>query len=270
MIEVPIKPPTQGRRRCLSTTDPVATDYPTEPVRKTQVLVSLFAFNEGEKLEMTLKRFGAERLYDVLIVDDGTTDGSLDAVEARGFHVVRNGRNLGLGASIKKAFRYALKNDYQILVIMAGNGKDDPNEIDRLVEPITKGDFDFVQGSRFLKGGAYGNMPLIRLLATKIVHPTIFSVLSRHRVTESTNGFRAFKTSILCDKRINWEQDWLDQYELEQYLHFKVVRLGYKRTEVAVSKIYPTKGPGYTKVKAFVGWWSMIKPLVCLAAGVKR
>jgi len=235
-----------------------------------RILVSLFAYNEGEKLRMTLDRFPAERSYDVLIVDDGTTDGSLEGVEDRGFILVRNEGNLGLGASIKKAFHYALKNDYEVIVIMAGNGKDDPNEIARLVKPLVEDNFDFVQGSRFLNGGAYGNMPLTRLLATKIIHPAIFSVLSGRRVTESTNGFRAFKTSVLRDERINWEQSWLDQYELEQYLHFKIVRLGYRRTEVAVSKIYPTKGPGYTKVKPLTGWWSMIKPLVCLAAGVRR
>ncbi len=233
-------------------------------------MVSLFAYNEGDKLRLTLDRFPAQRPYDVLIVDDGSTDGSLEGVEARDFILIRNERNLGLGASIKKAFRYALENNYDIIVIMAGNGKDDPNEVDRLLKPIMEDGYDFVQGSRFLKGGAYGNMPLHRLIATKVIHPLIFSVLSGQRVTESTSGFRAFKTSILRDERVNWEQDWLNQYELEQYVHFKVVRLGYRRAEVPVSKIYPSKAKDYTKVKAFTGWWSMIKPLIYLAIGVRR
>ncbi|HVF91327.1 MAG TPA: glycosyltransferase family 2 protein [Blastocatellia bacterium] len=234
------------------------------------ILVSLFAYNEGERLARTLDKFPARRGYDVLIVDDGSSDGSLECAENRGFTVVRNGRNEGLGASIKKAFRYAIEHHYDVIVIMAGNGKDDPVEIERLLEPILSGGFDFVQGSRFLKGGAYGNMPFHRSLATRYIHPLVFSVLSGRRVTESTNGFRAFKTALLLDERIDWEQQWLDQYELEQYLHFKVVRLGYKRTEVPVSKIYPVRGRGYTKVKAFTGWWSMVKPLVYLAAGIKK
>ena len=235
-----------------------------------RVLVSLFAYNEGDKLRLTLDRFPAGRFYEVLVVDDGSTDGSLEGVEHRGFTVIHNTRNEGLGASIKKAFRYAIENGYDCIVIMAGNGKDDPNEIARLLQPIANDGCDFVQGSRFLKGGAYGNMPFYRLLATKYVHPLVFSMCSGTLVTESTNGFRAFKTSILRDPRIDWEQLWLDQYELEQYVHFKVATLGYARTEVPVSKIYPSKGQGYTKVKAFSGWWSMLKPLVYLAMGVKE
>jgi len=152
---------------------------------------------------------------------------------------------------------------------MAGNGKDDPNEIERLLGPIVNDGCDFVQGSRFLKDGAYGNMPFYRLLATRFIHPLVFTLSSGTLVTESTNGFRAFRTSILRDQRIDWEQSWLDMYELEQYVHFKVVRLGYKRMEIPVSKIYP-QGPGYTKVKAFSGWWSMLKPLVYLALGIKK
>lgn len=235
-----------------------------------RVLVSLFAYNEGDKLRLTLDRFPAGRSYDVLVVDDGSTDGSLEGVEPRGFKLIRNLHNEGLGASIRKAFRYALENGYDCIVIMAGNGKDDPNEIGRLLWPIANDGCDFVQGSRFLKGGAYGNMPFYRLLATRYVHPLVFSALSGTLVTESTNGFRAFKTSILRDPRIDWEQSWLDQYELEQYVHFKVATLGYARAEVPVSKIYPSKGRGYTKVKAFSGWWSMLKPLVYLAMGVKQ
>lgn len=234
-----------------------------------RILVSLFAYNEGDKLRVTLDRFPADRCYDVLVVDDGSTDGSLEGI-GQGFKVLRNPRNEGLGASIKKAFRYALENGYDCIVIMAGNGKDDPNEIERLLDPITNNGCDFVQGSRFLKGGAYGNMPFYRLLATRYVHPLVFSMFSGILVTESTNGFRAFKTSILQDQRIDWRQSWLDQYELEQYLHFKVATLGYAREEVAVSKIYPSKGRGYTKVKAFSGWWSMLKPLVYLAMGIKQ
>jgi dolichol-phosphate mannosyltransferase len=235
-----------------------------------RVLVSLFAYNEGDKLRLTLDRFPAGRSYDVLVVDDGSTDGSLEGVEQRGFKLIRNLHNEGLGASIRKAFRYALENGYDCIVIMAGNGKDDPNEIGRLLWPIANDGCDFVQGSRFLKGGAYGNMPFYRLLATRYVHPLVFSTLSGTLVTESTNGFRAFKTSILRDPRIDWGQSWLDQYELEQYLHFKVATLGYARAEVPVSKIYPSKGRGYTKVKAFTGWWSMLKPLVYLAMGIKQ
>ncbi len=241
---------------------------PQDRTADSRVLVSLFAYNEGDKLRELLQRFPVRRPYDVLIVDDGSTDGSVPADPGPGIVVLSNERNQGLGASIRRAFRHALEKGYDAIVIMAGNGKDDPNEIERLLEPLGRG-FDFVQGSRFLPGGHFSNMPFYRLVATKYVHPIVFSLLAGARVTESTNGFRAFKTSILRDPRINWEQDWLNTYELEQYVHFKTVRLGYRRTEVPVSKVYPTTGE-YTKVKAITGWWSMLKPLIWLALGIRR
>lgn len=234
-----------------------------------RTLVSLFVYNEGARLERTLARFPNEAPYDVLIVDDGSTDGATDAVPDR-FILLKNERNLGLGYSIKRAFRYALEHGYDVIVIMAGNGKDDPNEIPRLLAPIERDEYDFVQGSRFLPGGGFSNMPGYRVIATKYVHPLVFSALARKRVGETTNGFRAFKTSILRDPRIDWDQEWLDLYELEQYVHFKVCRLGYRRTEVPVSKSYPPKGQPYTKVKAFTGWWSMLKPVVYLGLGIKK
>jgi dolichol-phosphate mannosyltransferase len=67
------------------------------------------------------------------------------------------------------------------------------------------------------------------------VHPLLFSVVARRRVTESTNGFRALRTSLLKDPRIALDQSWLDEYELEPYLLFKAIRLGYGFAEVPVT-----------------------------------
>ena len=76
--------------------------------------------------------------------------------------------------------------------------------------------------------------------------------------------------SLLKDERINIDQPWLDTYELEPYLLFKTIRLGYKFTEVFVTKIYPPKKLGYTKMKPLVGWWSILKPVFYLGLGIKK
>jgi dolichol-phosphate mannosyltransferase len=234
-----------------------------------RVLAATFAYNEGEKIRRTLARHPASRSYDLLVHDDGSTDGALDGI-APGIIVLRHETNQGIGAAMKRVFEYSLANGYDVLVIHAGNDKDDPLEIPLLLEPIRAGAADFVQGSRYLGGGGFGNMPRYRVLGTRLIHPLIFSIAARKRVTESTNGFRAFRTTLLRDPRIDWRQAWLDRYELEPYLLLKAIRLGYRHVEVPVTKIYPAHALGYTKMRPFVDWWSILRPVVYLGLGLKQ
>lgn len=234
-----------------------------------RVLVCTFAFNEGEKIQTTVARILAATEHDVLLMDDGSDDGSIESIRQTRAKVITNDRQHGIGYSMKRAFEYALEQKYDIVVIMAGNNKDDPLEIPKLVDPIIAGQADFVQGSRFLEGGRHANMPIYRRLATRL-HPVLFSIAAGKWVSESTNGFRAFRTSILADPRVNWRQDWLDRYELEPYVLFKTIRLGYRHAEAPVSKVYPPKAQGYTKMKPLTGWWSILKPIFYLGLGLKR
>ncbi len=226
-----------------------------------RVLAATFAFNEGEKIRRTLARHPAVRDYDLLVVDDGSTDGAVNGVDAA-ITVIRNDTNRGIGAAMQQAFEYALDRRYDVIAIHAGNDKDEPLEIPRLLEPIKAGTADFVQGSRYLGGGGFGNMPRYRVLGTRHVHPLASSLAARKRITDSTNGFRAFRTAILRDPRIDWRQSWLNRYELEPYLLLKTIRLGYRHCEVPVTKIYPDHGLGYTKMRPIVDWWSILRPIV--------
>jgi glycosyltransferase involved in cell wall biosynthesis len=234
-----------------------------------RTLAATFAYNEGDKIRRTLARHPAARAYDLLVHDDGSTDGALDAVDSS-IIVLRNPTNQGIGAAMKRVFQYALDHGYEVLVIHAGNDKDDPLEIPALLQPIEAGGADFVQGSRYLGGGGFGNMPAYRVFGTRVIHPLIFSLAARKRVTESTNGFRAFRTALLRDPHIDWRQDWLDRYELEPYLMLKTILLGYRHVEVPVTKIYPPHQQGYTKMRPFIDWWSIIRPIVYVGLGVKK
>ncbi|MBM4311006.1 MAG: glycosyltransferase family 2 protein [Deltaproteobacteria bacterium] len=227
-------------------------------------------YNELHKIDRVVERVLATDIVDeMLVVDDGSTDGSPDVARALGARVIPLGRTIGVGAAIRRGIEHALQNGFDIVVIIAGNNKDEPREIERLVQPLTRDEFDFVQGSRFARGGVFGDMPLYRILATRI-HPMLFSLVSGKWVTESTNGFRAFKTLLFEDTRINLWQSWLDEYELEPYLYYKVIRLGYRTTEVPVTKIYPPKKLGYTKMKPVTGWWSILRPLILLGLGLRK
>ena len=102
------------------------------------------------------------------------------------------------------------------------------------------------------------------------MHPWLMSFFLRVPITDSTNGFRAIRLSILNDPRINLDQGWLDAYELEPYLMFKAIALQYRFTEVFVTKIYPPKKLGYTKMKPVFGWWSILKPVFYLGLGMRK
>jgi dolichol-phosphate mannosyltransferase len=205
-----------------------------------------------------------------LIVDDGSTDGSAEVCAALGARVIRLERTIGVGAALRRGFQHAVEQRFDVAVVMAGNNKDAPEEIPLLLEPIANGEAAFVQGSRFLKPKpAFGDMPLYRRIATRI-HPLLFSLAAKRRVTESTNGFRAIHRSVLTDPRIDLAQPWLDRYELEPYLYLRAIRLGHPTAEVPVTKIYPPRSTGQTKMKPLSSWWSILRPVVYVGLGVRR
>lgn len=241
-----------------------------------KVLVCPIAFNENVKIKSVVERYLKSCAYnkvDYCVIDDCSTDGTTEVIAEysdRGVMSIRHEKRMGVGAGIRTAIKHATHKGYEVLVIMAGNDKDNPNEISRITDPILEKGYDFIQGSRYKeKNGIGGDMPFYRKIATRM-HPMLMTLITGRRVTDTTNGFRGFRLSIFEDKRIDIDQDWLDQYELEPYILYKAIKLGYKFDEAAVTKIYPAKKLGYTKMKPIVGWWSILRPLIYLGLGIKK
>ncbi len=232
-------------------------------------MAASIAHNEAAKIGRVLDRFPPGLVDRVVVVDDASTDDTPKVAAGKGAVVLTHRVRSGAGAAIRTALAYGLAEQFDVAVILAGNDKDRPPEIERLLAEVDKG-CDLVQGSRYLPGGDFGNMPFYRQLATRIVHPWLFSLVVMRRFTDTTNGFRAIRLAALKDARIDLNQAWLDHYELEPYLFFKMVRLGYTVREVPVTKIYPPHELGYTKMKPITGWWSILRPLILLGLRIKR
>jgi dolichol-phosphate mannosyltransferase len=213
----------------------------------------------------------AAGIGDVFAVDDGSTDGTRDVMAAvKGIHVLGHARRRGVGAALRTGFEHARALGYDILAVASCVGKSRPEDIRRLIDTLATGSWDFVQGSRFMDGGATANMPLHRAVGTR-GYSVLFSLLAAARVSDGSSGIRAFRAGLLDDARINLGQPWLDTYELEPYLYFKALTLGYRVTEAPIAILYPADPTvGYTKMRVFRDWWRISRPLLFLRLGIKQ
>ena len=234
------------------------------------VLLIAPAFNEESKIGEVVRRVPRDVVDVTLVVDDGSTDATAAAASRHGAEVISLDRVCGVGYAIRRGFEEARRRGIDIVVVIAGNNKDAPEEITMLLDPICDEDHDFVIGSRFLAAGRCGgDMPLYRRLATRL-HPLLMGLFCGKNITESSNGYRAMKLSVLGDPRIDLQQRWLEGYQLEVYLMMKLLKLGYRTTEVPVSKIYPAKTAGNTKMRPVIDWWNMLVPIFVVGLGIER
>lgn len=230
-------------------------------------VVYIFAFNERPLLTQLLDKFPPpqERNFDLMLGDDGSKDGTAaaDLVAKYGIRgVTRLKRNGGLSLNIMVALRWLASQNYQGVILMNGNNRDGPDAIPEFIRKLEEG-YGYVQGSRFVTGGQHVNTPWIRFLAIRLLHAPLFSLASLKWMTDTTNGFRAFSMAFLNDPRVDAFQPEFVKYEIEQYLGWKAIRLGYRATEIGVSRVYPI-GQFTSHIRPGWGWLSMFKPLIML------
>jgi dolichol-phosphate mannosyltransferase len=219
-------------------------------------------FNERHAIAGLVERV-PPIIAETIVVDDGSDDGGPELARAAGARVIAQDRRRGVGAAIRTGIKAARANGHGAVVILAANGKDDPAEASRLIDKLNEG-FDYVQGSRFLReGGASVHLPRGRGLMIR-GYTFLFRILSGFPATDVTNGYRAYRLSLLDNPRIKIDQPWLDRYELEYYLQWKAIKLGYRVVEVGVSKTYPKGGGNYSKIRRVRDWWSIVKPTILL------
>ncbi len=208
---------------------------------------------------------------DVLVIDDGSKDRSPQIAEELGYTVIRHGRNQGVGAAIRTGLRHAVSQaKYEFVLIMSSNGKMNPGEMHTVIAPIVEGQADYVQGTRFALRGRSLALPMYRALAIP-AYSLMASVILRRRFTDITCGFRAYRLWIVRHPRVVLEQSWLDRYETELYIHYYACRLGARMVEVPVTIDYShLKSDRKSKIRPFTGWWSLLRPFLLLASGLRR
>lgn len=224
--------------------------------RRTDCCCIVPVINEGHRLPRQLMRMAeVAALADIIIADGGSTDGSNDPASLLqlGAHAVLIKRGPGrLGAQLRMAFSWALDQGYRGCVMIDGNDKDDPSAVPLFLEKLAAG-FDYVQGSRFIPGGRAVNTPLERWLGVRLIHAPMVSLAAGARYTDTTNGFRAVSRRLLEDPRVAPFRDVFSGYELHYYLAIRAARLGYRVTEVPVTRAYPRGEKMPTKISLIRG-----------------
>jgi dolichol-phosphate mannosyltransferase len=219
--------------------------------------------NNTRQLLCVLANFKEKSVNEICIVIDHATKRELDQIENASskvpipVRVISRHDRRGVGSAIRDGIEYAISSNYDVAVIMAGNGKDQPSEINRLLMPILRDKYDYVQGSRFLNGGKCVKNPFLRGLFSRL-YPFVWTMLTKSKCTDVTNGFRAYRLSLFNDQKIDISQSWLDGYELEYYIHYKALTLGYRTKEVPVSKVYLQKQRRLLKHFTLHDWWQIV------------
>src|SRR5947209_2898276 len=153
------------------------------------------AYNEAATVGDVVRLLRAHQPhFDVLVIDDGSTDATREIAEAAGARTIRHPFNLGIGGAVQTGFSYALENDYELMVQVDGDGQHDPAEIRTLVAAMN-GD-DVVCGSRFLAAGNYV-APRSRRAGIR-VFSWVLSRLVGQRVTDPTSGFRLYNQRAIA------------------------------------------------------------------------
>lgn len=233
------------------------------------VAVVIPALNEAGKIGRVLDKMPRDGRFEAIVVDDGSTDGTGDEARAHGAAVVlRHDVRGGVGAAIRDGWLCGIGRGRRYLALLSGDDQHVPGELVGAFEALLARNADYVQGSRWRPGGNVIGNTGGRGLGTR-VYSIAFSVLSGRRVTDATNGFRIFRSSMLQSPGIRIEQPWLDSYDLEPYVLYKAIRGGFAVIEHPVTVVYHDV-EGYTKMRGVRDWWRLFRPALLLRTGIKR
>lgn len=235
--------------------------------KKHEYIVLIPIINEGKRIHDELHRAQEAKVSDfadIVICDGGSNDGSTDEniLIPLSVNTLLVKRWAGKqGAQLRMGFWFAKERGYKGIITIDGNNKDSIEDVPKFIQKLNAG-FDFVQGSRFVKGGKAINTPVVRLLSVKLIHAPIISLTARKHFTDTTNAYRAYSSKFLFDARTCVFRDVFMGYELLAYLSVRATQLDYKACEIPVTREYPKTGKTPTKITFFKGNWELMKILI--------
>lgn len=238
--------------------------------RKTKYCVCIPIINEGKRIYTELQRAikaGIPIQADLIICDGGSSDGCTNGLKNLGVNTLLTKLGMGRqGAQLRMGFWFALERGYEGIITIDGNNKDSIEDVHAFIEKLDCG-YDFIQGSRFIKGGKAVNTPLVRYWSVRLIHAPIISLTARHWYTDTTNAYRGYSARYLRDHRVLVFRDIFVTYELLAYLSTRASQIGLKVCEIPVTRKYPETGRIPTKISKVRGSCELMKILMCNLLG---
>lgn len=228
-----------------------------------KILIIIPAYNEQDNLKRLIADLQSENQlqYDLLIINDCSTDRTSQVIRELNVPAVNLPCNLGIGGAVQTGYKYAKQNRYDIAVQVDGDGQHNPRFIHKIVEPIIKGEADFVIGSRYIEKEGFQSTAMRRagiFYFSKLIH-----FFTRHKITDPTSGFRASNADIIDIFSKNYPIDYPEPETIVFLLRKK-----FRLKEVPV--IMQERSTGISSIKSFKSAFYMVKVSLAILIDLLR
>jgi len=200
-----------------------------------KVVVVMPAYNAGRTLRMTYEELPKDSVNLVILVDDGSTDETLEVARGLNLEIFVHDRNYGYGANQKTCYTEALKAGADIVVMVHPDYQYDPTLLPQIIEPIVKGEADLVLGSRLMGGSAIRQgMPWWKYLGNRFL-TRLENLVFGLSLSEFHTGYRAFRREVL--ETVNYAMN-SDGFVFDQQIIAQMVAARFRIAEIAVPVRY--------------------------------
>ena len=227
-------------------------------------LVIIPTYNERENIEKIIRKvFSLNKAFDILIVDDGSPDGTASIVKelinefpGRLFMEERKGK-LGLGTAYIHGFKWALNKRYDFIFEMDADFSHDPEDLLRLYKACADEGADVAVGSRYTRGGRVKNWPIGRILMSYFASVYVRIILWIN-ISDTTAGFKCYKRKVL--EKIDLQGIRFMGYAFQIEMKYTAWKLGFKVVEVPITFVDRKEGVSKMSTGIFKeAFWGVIQ-----------